>query len=201
MTLDSTYGIQMPPLTAVNVLFMKRQHLATRALRVLLGQKHRIMWTKNIKVGTKLLDIWSSFISRCKKTCKFYAYVWAIAILDSLFSNFDVEHAHAKPLVKQAMNQTSFPCLYPSGEALTWCDTKHTTKRTTKQTQIHDPVICEVINIKISCQLTQQSGIKVQHSSTIERDHDLIEWPVWNKWKIWFHGNDPAPKPTSKSGQ
>ena len=70
-----------------------------------LGQKHRIMWTKNIKVGRSFWIFWSSFISRYKKACKFLCLCLSNSHSRLLFSNFDVEHAHAKPLVKQAMNK------------------------------------------------------------------------------------------------
>ena len=112
MTLDSTYGIQMPPLTAVNVLFMKRQHLATRALRVLPRAEAPHHVNEKHQSRTKLLDIWSSFISRCKKTCKFYAYVWAIAILDS-FSRTSMLSMHMPNLSWSKLWTNQFPMSVP----------------------------------------------------------------------------------------
>ena len=112
MTLDSTYGIQMPPLTAVNVLFMKRQHLATRALRVLPRAEAPHHVNEKHQSRTKLLDIWSSFISRYKKACKFYAYVWAIAILDS-FSRTSMLSMHMPNLSWSKLWTNQFPMSVP----------------------------------------------------------------------------------------
>lgn len=112
LTLDSTYGIQMPPLTAVNVLLMQRQHLATRALRVLPRAEAPHHVNEKHQSRTKLLYIWSSFISRCKEKCKFFAYVWAIAILDS-FSRTSMLSMHMPNLSWSKLWTNQFPMSVP----------------------------------------------------------------------------------------